>query len=266
MTATSFEYFAKQKIPNHNYKLPLNIKPQIHMKRILLFSALVYSITANCQTIIFNDSNFESALLNHSPKIDTNSDGKIQIEEAAEVIELKINDKSINSIDEINYFKKLKKLNCNDNRIKNLTITDLPLIEEILCRTNGMEKLSLFNLELLNSLICGSNNLTILNLKKCPNLLELYCLDNNLSKLHLKSLKKLENLVADDNILSKLSISACANLRQVHIRNNNITSLDISKNQKLKYLYVDKNVKLKMTLEQEKTIPSIRLTPPPPQF
>ena len=234
------------------------------MKKILLLSVLAFSITANCQTIIFKDANFESALLNYSPKIDTNSDGKIQIEEASEVSELKINDKNITCIEEINYFKKLRKLNCNDNSIKNLSIVNLPLIEEILCRTNEMETLQLSNLELLKSLICGSNNLTILDIKKCPNLVELYCLDNKISILPLKSFKNLENLVADDNKLSKLSIAACSNIRQVHIRNNNITSLDIRKNLKLKYLYVDNAVKLKMTSEQEKTFPSIRLTPPPP--
>jgi|WetSurMetagenome_2_1015567.scaffolds.fasta_scaffold131338_1 hypothetical protein len=236
------------------------------MRSLFLFIACVYSLTSNCQIITFKDPNFESALVNHIPKIDTNSDDKIQVNEAMGVSELKINGKNISSIDEIRYFKNLKKVNCNDNQIKTISISNLDQLEEIYCRTNGLEQLSLKNLKNLKSLICGSNNLISLKIKKCASIREIYCLDNMLSYIKLNAFKELENLVAEGNKLKQINISPCKKLKQVHLQRNNLITLDISKNLNLKFLYIDNNVNLIMTTEQEKSNPPIRLTPPPPAF
>lgn len=66
------------------------MKPYYHIIFLCFFSSLSFS-----QIVSIPDANFKTALLNHTPAIDTNGDGEIQVSEASLVEKLHISGRNI---------------------------------------------------------------------------------------------------------------------------------------------------------------------------
>jgi len=136
------------------------------------------------QIINFPDPNFESALLNHNPVIDVNSNGLIEVSEAQAVATLNLNNKNISSLDGIENFTGLTTVNCDDNHLSSFSY-NLPNLTNFNGYNNQLTSFDTTHLPMLYSLGVGNNLLTSIDLQNCPNLYGFYCPGNLFSSITL---------------------------------------------------------------------------------
>ena len=130
-------------------------------------------------------------------------------------------------------FDNLKELDCSQNKLTKLNVSDCPQLKTLDCSLNELEHLNLTNLEQLEEFACNDNNLTNLdflssNLKK---LTSLNISDNNLSERNLSIFSQFVNL---ENLLI-----GNEDEKKIKIYNRFRGSLEPLKNlTKLKLLYI----------------------------
>ncbi|WP_134145278.1 T9SS type A sorting domain-containing protein [Flavobacterium sp. 270] len=233
------------------------------MKKFYFLTAVLFFTTiSQAQTINFTDAVFKSKLLEANDnsyiaqgkneekiKIDVNSDGEIQIDEALNVYKLNINFSNISSIKGIENFKNLHILDCGgnllsaldtsglnnltelycyNNKISNLNLVDVQNLEVLQCHSNVFNELDLRGLKKLKSLNCGYSNLQKLNLSGLTNLERVDCSNNLLAELDVNNASKLVYLKVDFNNLVSLNVSGCIALETIVCENNKLTSLNLN--------------------------------------
>ncbi|CAM3880773.1 Secretion system C-terminal sorting domain-containing protein [Flavobacterium branchiophilum] len=185
------------------------------MKKIA-FLLLLFTSISNAQIVNIPDANFKAKLLaanssntiakniaNNYFKIDANDDGEIQESEALQVSYLDVSASSIASLVGINSFTNINRIECNDNVLTSLDVS---------------------NLLNLSVLICDSNQIASLNISNSNNLEELHIANNQLNTLPLST--SLIVLSCDTNFLTNLDLSQCKNLEQISCSANNLTSIN----------------------------------------
>ena len=232
------------------------------MKNLYAVLFLVFcALTSNAQNVNFIDSNFKSFLVtqitvdidnDESPdvSVDTNGDGEIQESEAQAVDNLVIYSfYNISDVTGIESFSNLKKLRCyvpiassQVNALTNLetlelifgivgtslTLSNMPHLKSINCRSNDIAQLNLSGLPSLEILQCSSNDLTALDCSGLPALKELHCGFSNIASLNVSGLTNLTTLDCTSNALTSLDLTTNVNLKE--LRNNYYqgTSIDLS--------------------------------------
>ena len=231
------------------------------MKKILIL-VLLFSGYIQAQIVNIPDANFKAKLLSSNTfntiaygnggylKIDQNNDGEIQVAEAMVIDSLNVPFSSIVDFSGISDFTNLKKINCSNNQISNLNVTNLSLLQELYCSNNCMGTLSVnglsnlkileanticvsnFNLSGLTSLeyfSCTYNSLSALDVSQLSALKILNCGYNNLVSLSISGFPDLEQLICDNNqSLSSLNISSLPSLAFLDVTLTNIGSLDLT--------------------------------------
>ncbi|MDE5844724.1 MAG: hypothetical protein K2H44_05005 [Muribaculaceae bacterium] len=197
--------------------------------------------------------------------LDTNHDGTLSKEEALAVTTLDVSKRSIytiKSLEGIQYFSNLKVLNCSNNEITTLNlsenkaltslncennliasldISDCAELTELKCRTNEIPYLNLSKCAALTYLDCSANNLTTLDLSYCPALTTLSC-SCYLTSLDLSNCPRLTDLDCYGNDLITLNLACCPELTSVKCYNNRLISIDLSNSKALTYLDCSDNL------------------------
>jgi uncharacterized repeat protein (TIGR01451 family) len=242
------------------------------MKNVIYFLFFAFAIPSFAQTHI-PDKNFADAIRQQCPNCIDGNDNLTGNEGTLNT--LHISSKNINSIEGVKFFKKLKKLYCDNNFL--VTIPDLPIsLQELYCKDNKIISISslpenliwlwcdnnllkiLPNLPLnLQFLKCNNNQLVNLppflpNLQvlECDNnklisipdlplsLRGLFCSNNQLKKLPLIPLK-LDELLCSNNQLTTLPALPLG-LRTLACGSNELTTLPVLP-LSLEYLHCYKN-------------------------
>lgn len=178
------------------------------MKKIVLL-LLLAAMVASCekdkdkdkdddtrQTIRFEDRIFEAYIIEN---FDTDSDGKISANEAAEIEELFVNEMGITSLKGIEAFVNLTELYCYDNNLSTLDLSKNTALTELWCWDNNLRTLDLSKNTALTFLSCFGNKLTALNVDKNTKLEYLHCQYNLLVELDVSKNVKLDYLFCDSN-------------------------------------------------------------------
>lgn len=217
------------------------------MKKIYFLFLLVV-LQVNSQIVNIPDANFKVALINQG--VDINSDGNIQVTEAAVPTILYLEYSNIQDITGIQSFVNLNYLQADHNSIFNANLSGLnnlirinlnfnfPLnsinvsgcnnLEELLlfeCNLNTLNISSLGNLRIVS---CSENNLTNISITNCINLKELYCGSNNLSFLNVSEFSNLEILVCRINNITSIDLSNSPNLKLLDCSMNSLTNLNVN--------------------------------------
>ena len=124
------------------------------------------------------------------------------------------------SLEGINFFKGLTSLDCSEQKISHLNMSQNLDLEELDCWGNNLSSLDVSQNMNLTHLSCSYNHLKTLNVSK----------NHNLSYLH-----------CDSNQLIKLDVSKNTNLCDLHCEFNQLTTLDVSENKRLEGLYISGN-------------------------
>ena len=232
------------------------------MKRtFMLLAMMMISFFSNSQIINIPDPNFRNALLK-SNCVDTNgdyygdidadlnNDNVIDMSEVMAVKGLIVNNKSIDSLDGINFFQNLEILECKNNRltkvvlenftklhainlsnnkINQLNLSALPSLNDLRLEQVEITNLSLSNFPELKSIYCDYGKLLELSLSNLPSLYRLSCFQNQLTKLTFNELPALEELACNGNNLSELSLNDYPLLSNLNCYSNQLVSLTLNK-------------------------------------
>ncbi len=167
---------------------------------------------------------------------DKNNNGELSAEEIAAVDEISCSGKKISSLKGIEYFIALEELDCSENALTTLDVSNNIALEELDCSGNSLTALDVSKNTALVDLSCDDNQITLLDLSNNEVLEELYCDDNPLGSLDLSHNLKLDWLSCAGNKLTTLDVSKLTALCVLSCGDNQLTSLDIAKNTALEIL------------------------------
>jgi len=208
------------------------------MKNVFILLFLAFCTIINAQIIHFPDANFKNALVNTKcvdtdgngsgdTDADLNNDGEIEISEANGISNLLIDSLNINSLSGIHYFSNLQILNCLNNKITELEVSQLAKLKYLNFGFNNVSVISLISNKLLVNLYCNNNKLSNLDLSELNNLELFYCNNNKISNLDLSKLYNLEILYCSSNTFTNINIKNLPNLKKITCSNGLLNNIEL---------------------------------------
>lgn len=202
------------------------------MKKILHSAILIaLGFMANAQNVTIPDANFKSALLNHSPIIDTDDDDEISITEAeAFTGQLNVGSKGISDLTGIESFTNMTILNCSNNNLTSLNISNNSILTTLICNQNQLTSLTVNNNPAMTYLSCTFNQLTNLDISTCAALQYFSCARNQLTVVNVSNNLNLNTIDCSYNPVTSLNVSQNLALSSLSCGNSSLTELDVSLN------------------------------------
>ncbi|GAK97958.1 internalin-like protein (LPXTG motif) Lmo2821 homolog [Nonlabens tegetincola] len=177
---------------------------------ILLLSAFAFSNFIKAQNVSIPDPSFKSYLVNNTT-INTNSDSEISVAEAAAYTGgIFVQNQSISDLTGIEAFTNITRLDCYNNSISTLDLSNNTSITHLQCENNNLT--TLIVPATVRHLQAENNDILELDVSNTTNLNLLHVYDNNLSVLN----------VANNNnaVLSQFECDGNPNLRCIQLQQN----------------------------------------------
>ena len=168
----------------------------------------------------FPDANFRAALLGET----YGQDGILTETELASITDMYVSSRGIADLTGIEYFTALKRLDCSDNYLTSLNVSNQTSLETLVCYDNYLTLLDLSANTALKGLDCGGNSLTALDLSANTALTSLTCYHNQLTALDLSYTPLLTELWCYGNQLTALDISSQTMLKTLYCDRNQLSS------------------------------------------
>lgn len=176
----------------------------------MVFTFLPFSAFAADGIELKDTNNFpDKRFVDNIRQYDTKTDGYLSEDELNKVTEMNLGpntiyglSRNIENLKGIEYFKKLKILDCSYNKITELDTSSNSDLEHLTCNRNQLTQLIVSGNNALTSLSCGNNQLTALDVSSNLNLILLSCRNNQLRSLNLSHNDKLMSLDCDNNQLT----------------------------------------------------------------
>lgn len=215
------------------------------MKKIFISTLLLaYSYSFKAQIVKIPDVSLKQKLLTHSPKIDTNNDGEISIQEASAIVNtLDISDANIDDITGLEAFINVEEIQMyyNNGSVKSISFENNAALKRLYLEGSNLEQIDISKNKALEILNCNENNLSILDIEHNSNLRILECGLNNLQTLDTSKNPLLEELLFYDNEVSALDLSKNNHLTSIYGYGNRLRVLDITQNPSLVLVDLENN-------------------------
>lgn len=206
----------------------------------LIIIIYLSQLSAQSQVTLIPDPNFEQALI--SQGLDTGPiDGQVPTANINGITYLNIVSKNISDLTGIQDFAGLDTLNCLNNNIGVLDLSQNSQLTILQCSNNNITNLDVSNSPNLWSIGCSSNQLTSINLSQNSQLEILDVWQNNITGLDISNCPLLYYLNCGENSISTLDLSQNPLLTEIVCHQNNIVTLDLSNCTVLNTLYCYSN-------------------------
>lgn len=237
-----------------------SVSAERRVVRNIVNTMVPLEVSGSNSYIEFADANFKAyCVLN----FDKDGDGEISFAEAPDITYIHAPSLNIASLGGIEHFANLTYLDCSDNQLSSLDLSNCTQLATLNCSDNKLTSLDiscnkqlasldcfsnrLSSLDIscntqLTSLYCYNNQLSSLDISNCTQLTTLKCFNNQLTSLDLSCNTQLTGLGCDNNRLSSLDLSNNTQLTSLGCSDNQLTSLDLSDNAQLTYLYCKNNL------------------------
>ena len=194
------------------------------------------------EKVEINSENFpDDVFRKYVTNLDTNMDGFLSEEETITIRDILCYGDEITSLKGIEYFMNLEVLNCQNNALQELDLSNNKKLKTLWCDHNNITHLD-FSLNLnLCELQCGENPLTMLNIQGITALKELRVDDAELTELNLDSNTELVQLWCQNNKLNSIDIGNNKKLIEFGCTGNNIKKIDLSNNTLIEQLHCGEN-------------------------
>lgn len=213
---------------------------------------------------MFPDENFRAYVTGTvlADCVDSTNDGDVPSDSQMAIIEswtqISVVSSNIVSLEGLSFFHSLNVLNCYDNQLTELDISNNQNLEGLECSYNRLTELNLAKNPALTALSCSFNQLTALELSPCSALMGLDCASNQLSYLDLSQNPALQLLYCSANELTALDITHNTSLERLDCSANLISALDVSQNSALKVLECSSNQLAVLDTTQNQSLASLR--------
>tara|TARA_B100000809_G_scaffold141989_1_gene139559 strand:- start:150 stop:1268 length:1119 start_codon:yes stop_codon:yes gene_type:complete len=227
------------------------------MKTILsILTILLLSNLVVAQTTVIPDTNFEQALIDLG--LDSGTvDGVVITANIDTLTNLDVHSKSISDLTGIEDFIALTELNCSQNQLTSLDVTQNTNLFYLKCNYNALTSLDVTQNISLTNLWCNFNALTNLDITKNTALISLWCGNNNLISLDVSHNLYLITLSPINNQLTNLDVSQNTALTSLTCGLNQLTNLDVSQNTALTSLWCDNNQLTNLDVSQNTVLTSL---------
>ncbi len=167
-------------------------------------------------------------------------------EELINITKLSIGNQRLLSLQGIEYFKALTRLECQDNLLTELDVSRNTSLTFLHCPNNRLANLDVSNNTKLTYLRCDGNKLTNLGVSNNRWLTYLNCRNNALAELDVSGCRALTELKCGGELYTKnklitLDVSNNTALTTLDCSNNQLTNLDVSNNTELTQLSCEGN-------------------------
>lgn len=142
----------------------------------------------------FPDDNFRAYVFN---EFDLDKDGFLSDGEIAEVKEVNVSGMNIEWINGIEFFTSLESLDCDENELTSLDVSNNIRLGRLECQHNHLNSLIIGNNSNLEDLFCWDNQLTELDITGCPVLGGLLCYGNEIAKMDFSGCPRLVEIVQE---------------------------------------------------------------------
>jgi len=203
------------------------------MKKLLLILLCLPMIGFGQLTSV-PDDNFEQALINLG--YDNTLDNFVLTANINTVTILDVSNDSISDLTGIEDFTALTNLECNDNQLTSLDVSQNTALTYLNCWGNQLTNLGLTTNINLQILYCFDNSLTTLDISQNINLQEIKCWENQLTSLDVTSNINLTEIWCQENPLISLDIDSNLALMRLNVSNTQLSLLDLSNNLSLESL------------------------------
>lgn len=188
-------------------------------------NAMVIEIGVDCDiSSEFTDANFLSQIRTILGKDETEPILKSNL---LSITSIKVQNKNIESLAGIEYFRWLKSLRCYGNKLLSLNMSWNPELEFLDCSHNRqLASLNVSKNTKLCELDCNNASLSALDVSHNTKLLYLYCSSNHIESLDLSSNSQLDTLDCCENWLTDLDITSNRNLTYLDCSFNHMSSTE----------------------------------------
>jgi len=157
------------------------------------------------------------------------------------ITKLAVSDMGLKSLSILQKLTSLTKLDCSENQLTTLDVSQNGELTELRCRDNQLTTLDVSQNGELTELRCGYNQLTTLDVSQNRELTVLWCGYNQLTTLDVSQNRELTELDCSENQLTTLDVSQNGELTELRCRDNQLTTLDVSQNRELTRLWCYRN-------------------------
>lgn len=181
-----------------------------------------------------------------------------------ETTSLDLSNRKLNNLEGLEVFTNLTKLDCSNNQLTSIDLSELANLEELICSGNSLASLDFTgapNIKILNcsdcfGLVSRSRSFSNggLDLTGLPYLEELYCNSNDLLQLNVRNNPELRIIECNDNSLIQLDVASNEKLTQLNCYSNKLTTIDISHNPLLETLNLSNNMLAAIDLSANKLL------------
>lgn len=242
-----------------------------------IMSGMMMAGAAEKAEIPLNSETFpDPAFLRWVSDRDTDRDGSLSQMELDVVTKMDLRKLGIQDLQGLEYFRNLESLNCSENDLTILELTDFPAMNSLTCNENPrLSELRLEGVPTLEHLYCfhsnlfeldlhdvpgltyfawGGSPLTELDLSGNPELQILHVLGGTLTDADLSQNRKLETVLWNHTFIQTLDLSQQTDLTYLNCTDNQLLSLDLSHNTKLETVYAGKNQLLALRLPDREAL------------
>ena len=205
--------------------------------------------------VAFPDDRFRQYMLQ---RFDVDKDGTISQSEADNAQRIDVRNVRISSLEGIQYFRNLTYLDCRDNKLASLDVSNNTALTELVCWGNQLTGLDVSKNLALTRLECDRNQLTSIDVSNNTALTELDCPGNQLISLDVSNNTALTELRCDGNELTSLNVSKNTGLTELYCSGNHLTNLDVSKNTALTILHCYYNDLTDLDVSKNKSLKTLR--------
>ena len=189
-----------------------------------------------------NEKNFPDMIfrLYLMDKIDADKDNVLSPDELA-LEKMDVRSQGINDLKGIEYFTRLTYLNCSQNSLTSLDVSNNRELTELYCAKNELETLNISGCDKLKTILCNNNHVERLDISNARNLATLNCSSNRINSIDLSKNTELHTLEIFLNPLYSLDVSHNTKLYSLYCYSDQLGSLDVSKNTDLEILFCGEN-------------------------
>ncbi len=170
----------------------------------------------------FPDANFRNWILAQN----YGTDNVLTADEIAAVKGIDVRSANISSLKGIEYFTNITYLNCYNNNLTLLDVSQNTKIVSLFCDLNQLKSLDVSKNTEIETLCCQQNQLTSLDVSTNTKLENFYCYKNQLTSLDVSKNTKLSFLNCNSNNITSLDLTNNLQISNISIADNPILSLD----------------------------------------
>ena len=148
----------------------------------------------------------------------------------ANITQVSVDNQSIADLTGIECFTALTYLNCSNNNLTSLDVSQNTALDDLLCFNNQLNSLDISGANALIQLVFANNNITSLDVSQKAALTTLGCGNNQITSLNVSQNTALTYLNCRYNQLTSLNVSQNTALTYLSCYSNQLTSLDVSQN------------------------------------